>query len=59
MPPARPFSALKDNSEYKSDAQKIRLGDPTAVEEIENYVKLAAAASPEVVRRLTNILNPS
>ena len=52
------FSALKDNSEYKRDAQKIGLGDPTAAEDIENYVKLAAAASPEVVRRLTNILNP-
>ena len=33
--------------------------DPTPASEIENYAKLTASASPEVVRRLTTILNPS
>jgi tripartite-type tricarboxylate transporter receptor subunit TctC len=51
------FSALKDDSEYKADAASFGLGDPTPSEEIDSYVKLAAAASPEVVRRLTSILN--
>lgn len=55
----RAFAALKDDSEYKADAASIGLGDPTPAQEIDDYVKLAAAASPEVVRRLTEILNPA
>ncbi len=33
--------------------------DPTPARKIEDYVKLTTSASPEVVRRLTEILNPS
>jgi len=52
------FMALKDDAEFKADAERIGLNDPTPADEIENFVKLAASASPEVVRRLTDILNP-
>lgn|ERR1700728_775977 len=52
------FMALKGDAEFKADAKSIGLDDPTPADEIDNVVKLAAAASPEVVRRLGDILNP-
>ena len=54
------FNALKDDADFKSDAEKMGIEvDPTPAKAIEDYLKLAHAASPEVVRRLSEILNPS
>ena len=54
------FMALKDDADFKADAQTAGIDvDPTPAQKIEDYVKLTTAASPEVVRRLTEILNPS
>jgi hypothetical protein len=51
---------LKDDPGFKVDAEAIGIEvDPTPAQKIDDYVKLGAAASPEVVRRLTEILNPS
>jgi hypothetical protein len=51
---------LKDDADFKADADKIGIEvDPTPAQKIEDYVKLGVAASPEVVRRLSEILNPS
>ena len=52
------FMALKDDAAFRLDAEKLGLDNPTPAGEIENFVRLAAAASPDVVRRLTDILNP-
>jgi tripartite-type tricarboxylate transporter receptor subunit TctC len=52
------FMALKDDAEYEADAKRIGLDGPTPASEIDSFVKAAATASPEVVRRLTEILNP-
>jgi tripartite-type tricarboxylate transporter receptor subunit TctC len=52
------FMALKDDAEFKADAKKIGLDDPTPASEIGNFVKLTASAPPEVIRRLADILNP-
>jgi tripartite-type tricarboxylate transporter receptor subunit TctC len=51
--------ALKDDAEFKADAVRIGLDDPTAADEIEKFVKLSAAASPAVIGRLTAIINPN
>lgn len=53
------FMALKDDPDYKADAAKLGLDDPTPASGIYNYIKLGTSASPEVLRRLTEILNPS
>jgi tripartite-type tricarboxylate transporter receptor subunit TctC len=54
------FMMLRDDADFKADAEKIGIEvDPTPAQKIEDYVKLGAAASPEVVRRLSEILNPS
>jgi len=54
------FDMLKDDPDFKADAEKIGIEvDPTPARKIEDYIKLTTAASPEVVRRLTEILNPS
>ncbi|HEY7300621.1 MAG TPA: hypothetical protein VH684_22210 [Xanthobacteraceae bacterium] len=53
------FLALKDDAGYKADAEKLGLSDPTPAKEIESYVSLTTSAAPEVVHRLTTILNPS
>jgi tripartite-type tricarboxylate transporter receptor subunit TctC len=54
------FMMLKDDADFKADAERSGIEvDPTPAAKINDYVKLAAAASPEVVRRLTEILNPS
>ena len=53
------FLALKEDPGFKADAEKLGLSDPTPAGEIENYVKLTTSASPEVVRRITTVLNPS
>jgi hypothetical protein len=53
------FMALKDDAEFMADAKRIGLDDPTPGSEIDKFIALAAAASPDVVRRLTDILNPS
>jgi len=54
------FMMLKDDAGFKADAETIGIEvDPTPAQKIEDYVKLAASASPEVVRRLSEILNPS
>jgi tripartite-type tricarboxylate transporter receptor subunit TctC len=53
------FMALKDDPEFKADAQKSGIEvDPTPAADIDAYLKLATNAAPEVVRRLTDILNP-
>jgi hypothetical protein len=50
---------LKDDADFRMDAQTIGVDvDPTPAAKIDAYVKLTTAASPEVVRRLTDILNP-
>jgi tripartite-type tricarboxylate transporter receptor subunit TctC len=54
------FMMLKDDADFKADAEKTGIEvDPTPASKIDSFVKLAASASPEVVRRLTEILNPS
>jgi tripartite-type tricarboxylate transporter receptor subunit TctC len=54
------FMMLRDDADFKADAEKTGIEvDPTPAGKIDGFVKLAAAASPEVVRRLTEILNPS
>jgi tripartite-type tricarboxylate transporter receptor subunit TctC len=54
------FMMLRDDADFKADAEKAGIEvDPTPGQKIDAYVKLAATASPEVVRRLTEILNPS
>jgi tripartite-type tricarboxylate transporter receptor subunit TctC len=54
------FMMLRDDPGFKADAETIGIEvDPTPAQKIDDYVKLAASASPEVVRRLTEILNPS
>jgi tripartite-type tricarboxylate transporter receptor subunit TctC len=54
------FMMLKDDADFKADAEKAGIEvDPTPASRIDDYVKLAASASPEVVRRLSEILNPS
>jgi len=52
------FLALKDDAEFIVDAKKIGLSDPTPADEIDSFIKRAAAASPEVKARLIDILNP-
>jgi tripartite-type tricarboxylate transporter receptor subunit TctC len=52
------FAALKDDADYQADARRLGLDDPTAGSDIDRFVGLAAAASPEVARRLTDVLNP-
>ena len=54
------FMMLKDDADFKADAEKAGIEvDPTPAQKIDDYVKLTTSASPEVVRRLTEILNPS
>jgi tripartite-type tricarboxylate transporter receptor subunit TctC len=54
------FMMLKDDADFKADAEKVGIEvDPTPARMIDDYVKLGASASPEVVRRLSEILNPS
>jgi tripartite-type tricarboxylate transporter receptor subunit TctC len=52
------FMALKDDAEYRADAERLGLEDPTPASDIESHVSLAAAAPPEVAYRLSDILNP-
>jgi tripartite-type tricarboxylate transporter receptor subunit TctC len=53
------FMMLKDDADFKADAEKAGIDvDPTPAAKIDATVKLATSASPEVVRRLTAILNP-
>lgn len=53
------FTMLKDDADFHMDAQTIGVDvDPTPSAEIDAYVKLTTQSSPEVVRRLTDILNP-
>ncbi|HEY6258692.1 MAG TPA: tripartite tricarboxylate transporter substrate-binding protein [Xanthobacteraceae bacterium] len=53
------FMMLKGDADFRMDAQAVGIEvDPTPASNIDAYVKLTASASPEVVRRLTEILNP-
>jgi tripartite-type tricarboxylate transporter receptor subunit TctC len=52
------FMALKEDPDYKADAGKLGLDNPTPASSIYDYIRLGTSASPEVVRRLTEILNP-
>jgi tripartite-type tricarboxylate transporter receptor subunit TctC len=52
------FIALKDEADFLADARALGLDDPTPASDIDAFVKLTTSASPEVVRRLTDILNP-
>jgi tripartite-type tricarboxylate transporter receptor subunit TctC len=53
------FMELKDDPEFRADAENTGIPvDPTPAEQIDAYVKLTTSAPPEVVRRLTDILNP-
>jgi tripartite-type tricarboxylate transporter receptor subunit TctC len=54
----RAFTALKDDPEFHADADRLGLEDPTPASDIDSFVSLAAAAPPDVVRRLADILNP-
>lgn len=51
------FTALRGDAGYMADVQKLGLGNPTAGAEIDRFVNLATSAPPEVVNRLTQILN--
>jgi tripartite-type tricarboxylate transporter receptor subunit TctC len=54
------FMMLKDDADFKADAEKAGIEvDPTPAQKIDDYIRLTTSASPEVVRRLTEILNPS
>ena len=54
------FMMLKDDADFRADAEKTGIEvDPTPAQKIDEYIKLTTSASPEVVRRLTEILNPS
>ncbi len=53
------FNMLHDDELFREDAENVHLDiDTRPADEINNYVKLATGASPEVVQRLTDILNP-
>ena len=53
------FMALKDDAGFQIDAEKSGMEvDPTPAGEIDDYVKLVTSASPDIVSRLTGILNP-
>jgi tripartite-type tricarboxylate transporter receptor subunit TctC len=52
------FNALKDDADFTADARALGLDDPTPASDIDAFVKQTTSASPEVVRRLTDILNP-
>jgi tripartite-type tricarboxylate transporter receptor subunit TctC len=53
------FDQLPHDTLFQEDAEKTHLEiDARPAEEITSYVKIAAGASPEVVQRLTSILNP-
>jgi tripartite-type tricarboxylate transporter receptor subunit TctC len=52
------FMALKDDAEFKADAAKIGLDDPTPAAGIDDFLKLATSASPAVVIRPTSIITP-
>jgi len=52
------FMALRNDAEFTADAKRIGLDDPTPAGEIDKFIKLTASAPPDVVRRLTDILNP-
>jgi tripartite-type tricarboxylate transporter receptor subunit TctC len=53
------FMMLKDDAGFKIDAEKSGMEvDPAPAGKIDDYVKLATSASPEIVSRLTGILNP-
>ncbi len=51
--------ALKSDLTYRADAQKLGLEDPTPADEIDKFISFTNAASPDVVERLTDILNPA
>jgi tripartite-type tricarboxylate transporter receptor subunit TctC len=52
------FMALKNDAEFKADAERIGLDEPTPAADVDDFVRLAASASPQVLGRLTDILNP-
>jgi tripartite-type tricarboxylate transporter receptor subunit TctC len=53
------FVALKDDAEFKADAEKSGIDvDPTPAEEIDAFIKRLTTASPEVLQRLVETLNP-
>jgi hypothetical protein len=53
------FGALASDASYRADAQALGLDDPTPATEIEQFIGTSNAATPEVVSRLTAILNPA
>ncbi len=52
------FAHLKDDADYRADAQKLGLADPTPAGEVEDFVRRTASAPHEVIDRLTAILTP-
>ena len=53
------FMMLKDDAGFQIDAEKSGMEvDPAPAGEIDDYVKLVTSSSPEIVSRLTGILNP-
>jgi hypothetical protein len=53
------FTEMAKDEQFLSDAAKSKLEvSPVAHEVIDRFVALTKAASPEVARRLTEILNP-
>ena len=53
------FGALARDAAYRADAQAFGLDDPAPATEIEQFISLSNAATPDVVSRLTDILNPA
>jgi tripartite-type tricarboxylate transporter receptor subunit TctC len=54
------FVAMGHDSSFLADAERTRiLVEPVGVGPIEAFIKLARIASPDVVSRLTEILNPA
>jgi tripartite-type tricarboxylate transporter receptor subunit TctC len=52
------FARLKDDADYRADAQRLGLADPTPAGEVQDFVARAASAPPDVTSRLTAILSP-
>jgi tripartite-type tricarboxylate transporter receptor subunit TctC len=54
------FVAMGHDPSFLADAEKTRIPvNPIGVKPVEDFIKLAQAASPDVATRLTEILNPA
>jgi tripartite-type tricarboxylate transporter receptor subunit TctC len=54
------FDAMSKDPDFRADAQRLKLDlHPTPAKSITDFVTMMTAASPEVTRRLTAVLNPA